>query len=365
MSKKQKKVKRARMNPETKEKLQTGFLTLINNDAAIKAAREYHWWMPIILAVCGVILTLVPSFVTNMQVNMGEAVLSANGTSVANGLAKFQADLKEKNIDFGVNADGLLSYDEATAKTLYNAGGTETTANYYYEAKSDVTGEPQLRVVFTEDMVSQTYLNALSQREVSTTAEVAGSDGTTSETITKTTYRVSVLAFKPSGFSFAAYPDRSTSTSNAFVSYTYDGLKGQKLSSLTPEGSLTSDPQTFVSSTRSNYRNLLTKGYESEKISLAWKNVGILAGINGGIVILLGFVLFLVTRGKNNPYRVITLWECQKIAYWEVMAPAILALGLGFLFNASMSSIGMFLFLFLYGMRIMWTSMKAFSPQGK
>ena len=352
MSKKQKKVKRARMNPETKEKLQTGFLTLINNDAAIKAAREYHWWMPIILAVCGVILTLVPSFVTNMQVNMGEAVLSANGTSVANGLAKFQADLKEKNIDFGVNADGLLSYDEATA-------------NYYYEAKSDVTGEPQLRVVFTEDMVSQTYLNALSQREVSTTTEVAGSDGTTSETITKTTYRVSVLAFKPSGFSFAAYPDRSTSTSNAFVSYTYDGLKGQKLSSLTPEGSLTSDPQTFVSSTRSNYRNLLTKGYESEKISLAWKNVGILAGINGGIVILLGFVLFLVTRGKNNPYRVITLWECQKIAYWEVMAPAILALGLGFLFNASMSSIGMFLFLFLYGMRIMWTSMKAFSPQGK
>lgn len=353
------------MDPVKKEKLKTGFMTLINNDACIKAARDYHWWMPIILGVCGIILTLIPSFVTNMQVNMGETVLAANGTSTATGLAKFQSDLKAKNIDFGVNSDGILTYDDATAKTLYNAGGTETAANYYYEAKSDVTGEPQLRVIFVEDMISQSYLNALSQRDVTTSTEVAGSDGSTSESITKTTYRVSVLAFKPSGFSFAAYPDRSTSTSNAFITYTYDGLKGQKLASLTPDGSLASDPQAFVSATRGNYRSLLTKGYENEKISLAWKNVGILTGINAGIVILLGFVLFLVTRGKNNPYRVITVWQCQKIAYWETMAPAILSLALGFLFNSSMSSIGMFLFLFLFGMRIMWTSMKSFSPQGK
>lgn len=357
MSKKNNNKKKSRMSPETKDKLKTGFLTLVNNDAAIKAAREYHWWMPVILAITSVVITLVPSFVSNMQVNMGQTVLAAGGTSISNGLAKFQLEMKEKNVDIKIDENGNLINDEASFNKLYNAGGNETAKNYYYEAKDAVSGYPQLRVLFTNDP-TLTY-------DVSKSSAVTDSEGNTSETTTTTSYRVSVLAFKTTGFAFASYPDRSTATSNAFVSYNYDGLKGKSLSTLSSAKDFAADPQAYISEVRDNYRTLLTKGYETTKVDLAWKNVGILSGINAGIILLLGLVLFLVTRGKNNPYRVITFWQSQKIAYWEAMAPAILSLALGFLLSQSMSSMTMFVFLFLYGLRIMWTSMKAFSPQGK
>lgn len=365
MSKKNNNKKKSRMSPETKDTLKTGFLTLVNNDAAIKAAREYHWWMPVILAITSVVITLVPSFVSNMQVNMGQTVLAAGGTSISNGLAKFQLEMKEKNVDIKIDENGNLINDEASFNKLYNAGGNETAKNYYYEAKDAVSGYPQLRVLFTNDLISQTTLTALSTYDVSKSSAVTDSEGNTSETTTTTSYRVSVLAFKTTGFAFASYPDRSTATSNAFVSYNYDGIKGKSLSTLSSAKDFAADPQAYISEVRDNYRTLLTKGYETTKVDLAWKNVGILSGINAGIILLLGLVLFLVTRGKNNPYRVITFWQSQKIAYWEAMAPAILSLALGFLLSQSMSSMTMFVFLFLYGLRIMWTSMKAFSPQGK
>ncbi len=365
MSKKNNNKKKSRMSPETKDKLKTGFLTLVNNDAAIKAAREYHWWMPVILAIASVIITLVPSFVSNMQVNMGQTVLAAGGTSISNGLAKFQLEMKNKNVDIKIDEKGNLINDEASFDKLYNAGGNDTAKDYYFEAKDAVTGYPQLRVLFTDDLISQTTLNALSTYDPSKFSSITNSEGATSETVATASYRVSVLAFKTTGFSFATYPDRSTATTNAFVSYSYDGIKGKSLSALSSEKDFSADPQAYISEVRDNYRALLTKGYETTKVDLAWKNVGILTGINAGIILLLGLVLFLITRGKNNPYRVITFWQSQKIAYWEAMAPAILSLALGFLLSQSMSSMTMFVFLFLYGLRIMWTSMKAFSPQGK
>ncbi len=359
------KKKKSKMSEATKDKLKTGFLTLVNNDAAIKAGREYHWWMPIILAITGLILTLVPTFVSNMQFNVGNTTLAANGTSVANGLAKFQKELKAKNIDLKIGEDGLLNYAEDAVSSFYNEGGTEEKKSWY-QATNEVTGYPQLRVLFSSDTISNTMITALSTYDIKSSSTVTMSDGTTSEQETSTSYRVSVLVFKQSGFIFAAYSDRSTVTSSSAVSYSYEGLKGKSLLSLCPDASIDDASQDYVAAVRNNYRDFLNKGYETTKVSNAWKNVGILSGINAGIVLLLGLVLFLVTRGKNSPYRMITFWEAQKIAYWEVMAPAILALAVGFFMSSTTAySIAMFSFLFLYGMRIMWTSMKSFSPQGK
>lgn len=356
---------KARMSEATKDKLKTGFLTLVNNDAAIKAGREYHWWMPVILAIAGLVLTLVPTFVSNMQINMGNTVLAANGYSAANGLAKFQKELKEKNIDLKISDEGLLHYDESVVTPLYNAGG-DGEKKSWYEATNEVGGYPQLRVLFSSDSISNSMINTLSTYEVKTSSTVTLSDGTTSEQESSTSYRVSVLVFKESGFAFASYADRSVVTTSTAVSYSYEALKGKSLLSLCPDSTVDASSQDYVAAVRNNYRELLNKGYESTKVETAWKNVGILSGINAGIVLLLGLVLFLVTRGKNSPFRMITFWEAQKIAYWEVMAPAILSLVLGFIMSSSASySIAMFSFLFLYGMRIMWTSMKSFSPQGK
>jgi maltodextrin utilization protein YvdJ len=66
-----------------------------------------------------------------------------------------------------------------------------------------------------------------------------------------------------------------------------------------------------------------------------------------------------MTRGKSNPFRVYTFWECQKIAYWASLAPAILAMILSF----SLPAYAMIYYIFFYGMRIMWMSMRSLRPQ--
>ncbi len=361
---------KTRLSPETKDKLKTGFGTLISNEMCIKAGREYPWYTPIILAVCSVLITLVPSFVNTMRVNMGDSVLGTSSVGgVENGLANFQSTLKAANASVKITDDGRLVVSDETKKAVYNAG---TGDDQYYEYRDTVTDEPVLRVQFSSDFVDSSYLDALSKNTIKSSTTVTDSEGVTSEVAdaVSTTYRVSILVFKDTGFSMAVYNRRinvSTNSTSALVNYSYDRLAGKDLLTLTPSMSLTESPAEYVAAVKKNYQEFITLGYETTKITLAWRNVGILAGINAGVILLLGLVLFLVTRGKRNPYRIITFWQCQKIGYWAAPAPAILALGLGFLLSSTsgLSSLSMFMFLFLYGLRIMWTSMKAFSPQGK
>ncbi len=361
---------KTRLSPETKDKLKTGFGTLISNEMCIKAGREYPWYTPIILAVCSVLITLVPSFVNTMRVNMGDSVLGTSSVGgVENGLANFQSTLKAANASVKITDDGRLVVSDETKKAVYNAG---TGDDQYYEYRDTVTDEPVLRVQFSSDFVDSSYLDALSKNTIKSSTTVTDSEGVTSEVAdtVSTTYRVSILVFKDTGFSMAVYNRRinvSTNSTSALVNYSYDRLAGKDLLTLTPSMSLTENPAEYVAAVKKNYQEFITLGYETTKVTLAWRNVGILAGINAGVILLLGLVLFLVTRGKRNPYRIITFWQCQKIGYWAAPAPAILALGLGFLLSSTsgLSSLSMFMFLFLYGLRIMWTSMKAFSPQGK
>ena len=365
---------RKRMSPETKDKLKTGFLTLVNNDACIKAGRSYRWFTPVILAICSVVLTLVPSFVNTMKVNMGESVIGNNVGAIENGLAAFQNTLKIANASVKINENGELAINEVKTDSIYNSG---STTDRYYEYKDSYTEEPVLRVLFSEtdfkDLSDKNdYLKTLSKYDYYGKTTAVSGEGSSAEEVKDLidSYRVSVLIFEKTKFIMGVYNRRISvsSSSCALNEYTYDYLKGKDLLSLCPEsGSLSEDPSSYVASVKTNYQNFLTAGYETTKVQYAWRNAGILAGINAGVILLLGLVLFLITRGKRNPYRVVTFWQAQKIAYWAAPCPAILALGLGFMLSSmsAMSSMSMFVFLFLYGLRIMWTSMKAFSPQGK
>ena len=83
-------------------------------------------------------------------------------------------------------------------------------------------------------------------------------------------------------------------------------------------------------------------------------------GVNAGISIFMGFMLWVLTRGKNN-LRWFGIWETQKIVGWTTVTPAILTTGLGFL----ISSFSQVMFPLLLGVRIMWLSMKLLRPENK
>lgn len=113
-----------------------------------------------------------------------------------------------------------------------------------------------------------------------------------------------------------------------------------------------------VSSTLTNYKGMVDEIYITTRKTVTWTQTGIIAAVNAGIVLLMGLVVFLLTRGKNNPNRGIKFQQCFNIAYWSTATPALIALILGFW----LSQYQVMLFVMTFGFRIMWLSMKTLSP---
>ena len=72
----------------------------------------------------------------------------------------------------------------------------------------------------------------------------------------------------------------------------------------------------------------------------------------------MGLMMFLLTRGKNNPNRGLTFFITCKIDAWITFTPALLGMILGFIWNAA-AGLG---FIVLIGLRTMWLSMRQLSP---
>ena len=97
--------------------------------------------------------------------------------------------------------------------------------------------------------------------------------------------------------------------------------------------------------------------YIDIRFNSTWVTFGIYCGVNGSIIILMGLIIWLMCRGKNNPNNKIKIWETYSMAFWAAGSPAILSL-----FAFLMPQIGMMIFIMLYAFRIMYLSMKHLRP---
>ena len=91
-----------------------------------------------------------------------------------------------------------------------------------------------------------------------------------------------------------------------------------------------------------------------------WKTTLIYFGVYAGLMFFLGLMVFLLTRGKNNPFSSLNFWVCQKIAWWSAFSPAVLGMILGFVLSGN--TIGSMAFVLLASLRIMWLSMRQLRP---
>ena len=107
-----------------------------------------------------------------------------------------------------------------------------------------------------------------------------------------------------------------------------------------------------------NYKSFLDKTYQNLKTKNLWIQSGIVLGIDGGLTLLLGLVVFLMTRGKNNPNRVIKWYQCFLIVFYASLCPGLLSLILGFM----ISNMAMMLYVVTFGVRVMWMSVKSLRP---
>lgn len=371
MSKKKKKAKKS-VNPQVTQDIFLGLKTLISNDACIKVSREWKGWrnvIPVVLALGSVILALVPYFVQQNNVQGSSAVLSAPTGNYETGLASLIHSLayetgtnvkRAEPINLSVGADGKLVFeDKSTDFRNYSDGGY--TWYTLFRNYSDDQTKPDRHIAFeaffnTDAATTDVdFFNRIDQNKNPFT----GVQRDIHQVGENTTYQSSYIAF---GKEFVRFRRRNEVQTFTGLTGSYQALAKY---SLTSDLALRSDladvlivDQPYINNVREYFVRFINNSYEPAKKQAVWMYTGIFFAVDAVAILLFGFMLFLMTRGKKNPFRIYTFWETQKMAYWAALAPAALSL-VGFI----IPNFAYILFFFLFGFRMMWMSMKSMRPQ--
>ena len=359
MSNKNKKRKPSKAEQERRQKvlgeLGLSLKTTINNDACIKCAREWTGFkghgVPIIVAIISVLLALIPSLVTRLNVNAGGTFLGQPNYSYDVGISEFTEKMHQNAVHVKI-VDGELVVDGDWNTVATHTEGTSTM--HWYQSKTTAFEE--------EAVVFEAFLNnSPTLSDADFFANIAG-DNDASKTpdgawrSTKISWNY--LALGKNGMAFVSYKS-GTKTQYSYIYGKFDRLNGYDLIFTDyPAADVTG--YKFLEAMSSRWSWIINLSYETTKITATFQYVGILAGVYAGLLVLFGFLIWVMTRGKNNPLRVFTIWETQRMSYWAAFSPAVLSVAAGFMLQAS--SLGMFAFIFLFGMRLMWMSMKALRP---
>ena len=116
---------------------------------------------------------------------------------------------------------------------------------------------------------------------------------------------------------------------------------------------------TYTEGVLNNWKKTFNLTYENRKILNFWATSGIYYGIYLGLTVFMGLLIFLLTRGKKNPYNYLSILTCEKIEAWICFAPAILGMIVGFIF----ANFAVMAYIMLLGLRTMWLTMKQLRPQ--
>lgn len=349
-----------------KENFFLGAKSLINNDACVELGTHHPWYSALIAGVLSVIISIIPIAVSRAQVN-GSDFLGSTTNGYETSLVQFEEDAYNAGTNIKVNADTK----QIEVTSWESLPGYSATKPFYQ--LNDVNDGSHLFEVYYTNLEGQDYTDYLT-RLITNNKTPYLVDGDYADR----GYRCNLLILQTSEIRGYIYLGASaTSASSSFTgkydvpqSFTFSDLLKQNTHGVaytaTYEDSKTSASKlaTFLDENKAGFKLFLDDSYYSTKVSTGWAWTGIWAGIFAGFIILMGLLVFLMTRGKQNPYKIITFWQAQKISYWAAPAPAILGMIMSFILSSSMSSLGMFMFIFLYGMRMMWLTMKNLRPQG-
>lgn len=376
---KAKKVKQKNKSSGFGKKIWEGFkticLSLFNNQSCVNA-KDKKWYWAVPLGLVSIIIAVVPIGVTQWQQN-GSIVINSPTYSIENGLIAFQESLEDEGLSVKVNGENhTLEVDESAWNTAYEASGK--AFSYVYEktvikmktettekdgtSSTTVTGPAEETKVKCCDLTVYYYADS-ENFDTLANQTLGGKDVLGNET-----YSVNALFLGKSKFALYKQPSGAKSFKSKIVGY-YDG-PSFNFADLTKQNShgepyevsraqiTNGNKSTYIQNSTAAWRTFLNDAWNNQRILNGWRTSGIWLGIFAGLTLIMGFLIWLMTRGKNNPYRSFTLWETQKIAYWSALCPAILSLILGFI----MPQFLQMYYIFLLGFRVMWMSMKTLRP---
>jgi hypothetical protein len=348
--------------------------TLVNNDRCVEM-KDKPWWAAIIVALMSVAIAVAPYSYFGWKAQ-GAAILNEPTYGIKEGLIAFDEDVAAK-----ATSKGLTMDMDAEAKTLTVANWDAAYPDGYFGYKATYNEETVVTTTDSASSTSTTYANTPVTKYrlavffyplegadfVSKYTEILGGIDQNGSS----TYSVSTLFLGTKGFFLVKNPTAAKSYTAAMAgtydnfakNFSFKDLAKQDLNgnaySYNSETKTQETNDSYVASSVATWSDLFNRSYANAVKKNGWVATGIAWAIDVTLVFLMGLMLFLMTRGKSNPYRIYTFWQTQKMAYWASLAPALLALIIGFIWN---NSYALFFFMFIYGLRLMWMSMHSLSP---
>ena len=297
------------------------FTSLISNNAAIDAGRKKPWYAAVILFLISIVLSVIPTTVLELR-KQGDKNFASTTFLAREALTAFSEEIQNDDGMVVVHADRKTSYLVGRSSETFGELDTKTMDYNYKFRYSSNENAANVYTVLNEEKVSYFLF----------TPDV-----------------VYIHIVDPN--------NRDSVKINLFCVNAYKKVGANALMESYSAG--TDNTETYEK-TWSNWKVLIRQLYNQTRLKTAGVQLGIMGAINVGIVLIMGFMIWVLTRGKNNPYRIFNVWECYKIVFWAALTPAILTTGLGFLIKMFASTI----FPLLLGVRVMWLSMKSLRPDG-
>ncbi|HPY79954.1 MAG: hypothetical protein GXY57_03925 [Erysipelotrichaceae bacterium] len=361
------------MKAKTKQNIKTGFRSLISNDAVMETAKNTHWWTAVIVGIVAAFLPIIPITVSASQ-QYGASFLSGYTQNMETYLTKAAMDLNAAGVDFVV-ADSRLEYRDNDVVQLTNEDGYDLVYEYvsdrdgihqiefqvYYTWLSD--SKKETKNIYT--LIADVIENADNTYVVGTT-NPKDIENDSEETeyylpsyILLSKYGIHARIMKPDSTEAFATP-----TSFGDWKHTKEGTKLIEDSLIVKDKEDNPIPQlledsNYTQGVLNNWKQYFNESFITMRDSNVMSSTLVYYGVYLLMILFMGLMLFLLTRGKRNIFNYLKFGICLKMSAWSTITPAILGLILGF----ALPGLVMYYFIVLFGIRVMWMSMKQLRPQ--
>ena len=340
--------------------------SLINNDACIEGGRTKRWFFAVIFAVLSLVMAVLPIMVTSLQAQGSDFTAGNYLYNYDNAIVAFSDSLADNNLSMVVSEDANGRF-LAVDKTQWEAAYTANAYKQYVHLNND--SKVDFEVYYTEAVGQEfvDYYTLVSQNK----SPIDGSWREAADTARSTSY---LIFGRERMVGQLFQPGNTTALSGVSGDYlkldldfdfkTLATVEIDGVTYVTSHDDKFSEPNGFLSidayrrQIQNKWNDVYDAVYYNTKMVTARDSTLIMLGVDALLIFFMGLMIFILTRGKRNPFRIYTFWETQKIAYWASFTPSLLALIFGFIFT----EYAVMIFVMLIGVRIMWMSMKSLKP---
>lgn len=352
------------MKDETKRTVRNLFGSIIKNESAIDGAKTAPWWIALILFIVGSFLPIIPIMV-NASKTYGASFVSGATYGYDQALATCGLNLKAESYEMNVKNHELVvskggeelsqtwvDDKDMTPIAVYDRvvdGVTSRSLNIYYSDRPKTGSTKTINAMIKTIEATKYAIN---------TAEVYNAEAHGDVE----TYIPSYLILYRTGMYSKIYKvNTATAGSSTYTGYDWKHTNDcNLLEQVTTVANVEANvlDANYVDGVMNNWRVVFNQAYQTQKTYNFWFTSGLYYGIYLVLGIFMGLMMFLLTRGKNNPNRGLNFFVTCKIDAWITFTPAVLGMIVGFIWNAAAG----LAFIVLIGLRTMWLSMRQLSP---